>query len=70
MIGATQNSQSCTIAQSPVNKATPVLRAGFTEWPRVRDNPDAEPVATVPTPLKVILCDIFASRRRTLGAKG
>lgn len=30
-IGATQNSQSCEMAQSPTNTATPVLRTGFTD---------------------------------------
>src|SRR5262245_16200107 len=29
--GATQNSQSCAIAQPPTNSAGPVLRAGFTD---------------------------------------
>ena len=50
MIGATQKSQSCAMAQSPTNTATPVLRAGFTEvcvtgmlikWMRVRHKPMA-----------------------------
>ena len=31
MIGATQKSQSCAVAQFPTNNATPVLRAGFTD---------------------------------------
>ena len=29
--GATQNSQSCVIAQPPTNSAGPVLRAGLTD---------------------------------------
>ena len=49
-IGATQKSQSCEIAQPPAYRATPVLRAGFTEvlvtgmlikWISVRHNPMA-----------------------------
>ena len=49
-MGATQKSQSCDIAQSPTNRATPVLRAGFTEvlvtgmlirWISVRPRPMA-----------------------------
>ena len=49
-IGATQNSHSWAIAQSPTYKATAVLRAGLTEvlvtgmlikWIRVRHNPIA-----------------------------
>src|SRR5258706_2321886 len=31
IIGATQNSQSCAVAQPPTKIAGPVLRAGFTE---------------------------------------
>ncbi len=31
MIGATQNSQSCSTAHPPTNTAGPVLRAGFTD---------------------------------------
>ncbi len=52
MIGATQNSQSCSIAPPPTYTATPVLRAGLTEvlstgmlmrWMRVRHKPMAMP---------------------------
>ena len=58
--GATQNSQSCAIAQPPANKAGPVLRAGFTEvlvtgmltrWMRVRPRPiasGAKPAGALP----------------------
>ena len=50
MMGANQKSQSCWRAQPPANRATPVLRAGFTEvlvtgmlmrWMRVRHRPMA-----------------------------
>src|SRR5215218_6086082 len=49
--GASQNSQSCAIAQPPTNSAGPVLRAGLTEvlvigmltkWIRVRPRPIAK----------------------------
>jgi hypothetical protein len=50
MIGAIQKSQSCEIAHPPTYRATPVLRAGFTEvfvtgilikWIKVSPNPIA-----------------------------
>jgi hypothetical protein len=52
MTGATQNIQSCEIAQPPTNKAGPVLLAGFTDvfvtgilirWIKVSASPIAIP---------------------------
>ena len=61
MMGATQKSHSCSIAQPPTKTAGPVLRAGFTEvfvtgmlmrWMRV----SAKPIARPANPTGARLC--------------